>query len=102
MEADRTGLSPRLGLQFDLDAELFRHFLVAVSNRDFGHARDVGDLALRASLVAQDRRDVDRRRGDARGPTAGRELLVLGLFEDLDRARLDLAGELEFRTEPRD
>src|SRR5439155_13737398 len=80
MEADRTGLSPRLGLQFDLDAELFRQFLVAVSNRDFSHARDVGDLPLRAALVAQDRRDVDRRRGDARGPAARGQLLVLASF----------------------
>src|SRR5436309_13599530 len=100
MEADRTGLSPRLGLQFDLDAELFRQFLVAVSNRDFSHARDVGDLPLRAALVAQDRRDVDRRRGDARGPAARGQLLVLGFFQNLDRSRLDLTGELEFGTEP--
>src|SRR2546422_174453 len=90
----------RTGFEFDLDAELLCEFLVAVPDRDFGHAGDVGDLSLRAALVAQDRRDVDRGRGDAGGPTARGEFLVLGLFQDLDRARLDLAREFEFGTEP--
>ena len=37
--------------QLDLDAELVGELLVPVADRDLGHARHVGDLALRPPLA---------------------------------------------------
>src|SRR3989441_11057738 len=86
--------------QLDFDSELFREFLVPVSDRDFRHARDVRDLALRPALVAEDRRDVNRCRRHARGPAARCEFLVLCVFQDFDGAGLDLAREFQLGAEP--
>src|SRR3989442_1953482 len=86
--------------QLDFDSELFREFLVPVADRDFRHARDVRDLTLRPALVAEDRRDVNRRRRHAGGPATRCEFLVLRVFQDFDGAGLDLARELQLGAEP--
>src|SRR5438876_854200 len=67
---------------------------VAIFSEQLVMALGASILIVRAGLRM-------RPRGDAGGCAAGGEFLVLGFFQDLDRPRLDLAGELEFGTEPR-
>src|SRR3970040_2387978 len=80
-------------LQFDADAESVRELLVPVPDRDLRHARDLGDLALRPPLVAQDRGDVDRCCGDARGPTgvAAAAIYISSILSNERRTQREVA-----------
>src|SRR5437867_7921478 len=76
--------------------------LVSIPDRDFGHARDLGDFLLRTRLVAENRGNVDRGRGHPTRRYAGREFVLLDLVENLLRLPLDVHVQLEAVAEPGD
>lgn len=68
------------------------------ADRHLGHARDLGDLLLRARLAELAARHVERRACDARGVLA-RELAWLSVADQLAGQALDVRRELEPRRE---
>src|SRR5437773_9135749 len=76
--------------------------LVSIPDRDFGHARDLGNFLLRTRLVAEDCGNVDRGRGHATRRHAGCEFVLLDLVEDFLRLPLNIHVQLEAVAEPGD